>query len=68
MLMYLNECDVVELSGRVTPLFSQGGMNPCRESTVRNGTHSRQGSSQAVYRSVQDYSSVIERSGLEVPA
>jgi len=64
--MYLNECDVVELLRRVTPLLSQGDMVPCRESTVRNGTHSRQGSYQAVYRSVQDYSSVFERSGLEV--
>ncbi len=66
MLMYLNERDVVELMRRVTPLLSQGGMILCRESTVRNGTHLRQGSYQAVYRSVQDYSSVFERSGLEV--
>lgn len=68
MLMYLNECDVVELLRRVTPLLSQGGMIPYRESTVWNGTHSRQGSDQTAYRSVQDYSSVIERSGLQVPA
>ena len=64
--MYLNECAVVELLRRVTPLLSQSGMIPCRESTVWNGTHSRQGSYQTAYRSVQDYSSVIERSGLEV--
>jgi hypothetical protein len=50
MLMYLNECAVVELLRKVTPLLSQGGMIRCRESSVWNGTHSRQGSYQAVVR------------------
>ncbi len=66
MLMYLNERDVIELLRRVTPLLSPDGLVLCRESTVRTGTYSRQGTYQALYRSVQVYSSIFERSGLEV--
>jgi SAM-dependent methyltransferase len=66
MLMYLNESDVISLLERVTPHLEPGGIVLCRESTVRNGTLTRQGDYQVVYRSVQTYSSLFSKCGLSV--
>ena len=66
MLMYLNESDVISLLKRVTPHLEPGGIVLCRESTVRNGTLTRQGDYQVVYRSVQTYSSLFSKCGLSV--
>jgi trans-aconitate methyltransferase len=66
MLMYLNEGDVVALLERVTSFLEPGGIVLCRESTVRNGTLTRQGDYQVVYRSVQTYSSLFGKCGLSV--
>ncbi len=66
MLMYLNESDVISLLKRVTPFLEPGGIVLCRESTVRNGTLTRQGDYQVVYRSVQTYSSLFSKCGLSV--
>ena len=66
MLMYLNESDVISLLKRVTPHLEPGGIVLCRESTVRNGTLTRQGDYQVVYRSVQTYSSLFGKCGLSV--
>jgi SAM-dependent methyltransferase len=66
MLMYLNESDVIALLKRVTPFLEPGGIVLCRESTVRNGTLTRQGDYQVVYRSVQAYSSLFSKCDLSV--
>ena len=66
MLMYLNESDVIALLERVTPFLDPGGIVLCRESTVRNGTLTRQGDYQVVYRSPQTYSSLFGKCGLSV--
>ncbi len=66
MLMYLNEDDVIALLERVTPFLEPGGIVLCRESTVRNGTLTRQGDYQVVYRSVQSYTSLFEKCGLSL--
>ena len=66
MLMYLNESDVIALLERVTPFLEPGGIVLCRESTVRNGTLTRQGDYQVVYRSVQTYSSLFSKCDLSV--
>jgi len=66
ILMYLNEGDVVALLERVTSSLEPGGIVLCRESTVRNGTLTRQGDYQVVYRSVQTYSSLFGKCGLSV--
>lgn len=66
MLMYLNESDVISLLKRVTPHLEPGGIVLCRESTVRDGTLTRQGDYQVVYRSVQTYSSLFSKCGLSV--
>ena len=66
MLMYLNESDVIQLLERVTPFLEPGGIVLCRESTVRNGTLTRQGDYQAVYRSVADYGRIFEACQLSV--
>jgi protein-L-isoaspartate O-methyltransferase len=64
MLMYLNEGDVTALLKKVTPFLEPGGIVLCRESTVRNGTLTRQDDYQVVYRSVQTYTSLFEKCGL----
>ncbi len=66
MLMYLNESDAIKLLERVTHFLEPGGIVLCRESTVRNGTLTRQGDYQVVYRSVQTYSSLFSKCGLSV--
>ena len=66
MLMYLNEEDVVALLKRVTAFLDPGCIVLCRESTVRDGTLTRQGDYQVVYRSVQTYSSLFSKCGLSV--
>ena len=55
LLMYLNEEDVVALLRKLKSFLSPGGIILCRESTVRNGTITRDGDYQAVYRSVPTY-------------
>jgi SAM-dependent methyltransferase len=66
MLMYLNESDVISLLKRVTLFLEPGGIVLCRESTVRNGTLTRQDDYQVVYRSVQTYTSLFEKCGLSL--
>jgi SAM-dependent methyltransferase len=66
MLMYLNEGDVIALLKKVTPFLEPGGIVLCRESTVRNGTLTRQGDYQVVYRSVQTYTRLFEKCGLSL--
>jgi len=66
MLMYLNEGDVIALLDRVTPFLEPGGIVLCRESTVRNGTLTRQGDYQVVYRSVPAYTRLFEKCGLSL--
>jgi protein-L-isoaspartate O-methyltransferase len=66
MLMYLNDDDVIALLEKLTPFLEPGGIVLCRESTVRNGTLTRQGDYQVVYRSVQTYSSLFEKCGLSI--
>ena len=66
LLMYLNECDVIALLRKLNSFLSPGGFILCRESTVRNGTITREGEYQAVYRSVPVYHSLFNKCGLSV--
>ena len=66
MLMYLNEEDVISLLGKLIPSLQPGGIVLCRETTVRQGTTTRQGDYQAVYRSVADYERIFADSELSV--
>lgn len=66
LLMYLNECDVTNLLQKVTPYLEPNGVILCRESTVRNGTVTRQGTYQAVYRSVETYTQIFNKCDLSV--
>jgi trans-aconitate methyltransferase len=66
MLMYLKREDVISLLRRLIPFLEAGGMILCRETTVREGTVTRQGEYQAVYRSVASYSQIFEECGLTV--
>jgi SAM-dependent methyltransferase len=74
LLMYLNEADVIALLQRLAPLLNRGGIILCRESTVREGSETRQGEYQATYRSKQVYSELfngcdltVDRSEMNVP-
>ena len=66
MLMYLKTEDVISLLRKLIPFLEAGGMMLCRETTVREGTVTRQGEYQAVYRSVASYSRIFEECGLTV--
>jgi SAM-dependent methyltransferase len=66
MLMYLNEDDVISLLGNLIPSLQPGGIVLCRETTVRQGTITRQGDYQAVYRSVADYERIFAACELSV--
>lgn len=66
ILMYLNECDVINLLQKVTSYLKPNGVILCRESTVRNGTVTRKGTYQAVYRSVKTYTQIFNQGGLAV--
>ena len=66
MLMYLNEEDVISLLGKLFPSLQPGGIVLCRETTVRQGTTTRQGDYQAVYRSVADYERIFTECELSV--
>lgn len=66
MLMYLNEEDVVSLLRRLAPRLAPGAKLLCRETTVRRGEVTRQGTYQAVYRSVSTYTKLFEECGLSV--
>ena len=66
MLMYLNEEDVISLLRRLTPSLEPGGLILCRETTVRQGTITRQGDYQAVYRSVADYERIFTACALSI--
>lgn len=66
LLMYLNENDVIALLHKLKSFLSPGGIILCRETTVRNGTVTREGDYQAVYRSVPTYLSLFNRCGLTV--
>ena len=66
LLMYLNEEDVVALLRKLISSLQPGGIILCRETTVRQGTLSRQSEYQAIYRSVAIYRRIFEESGLRV--
>jgi len=66
LLMYLNEKDVVALLQKLKSFLAPGGIILCRESTVRNGTVTRNGEYQAVYRSVPTYLGLFNSCGLTV--
>ena len=66
LLMYLKTEDVISLLRKLIPFLEAGGMILCRETTVREGTVTRQGEYQAVYRSVASYSRIFEEVGLTV--
>lgn len=68
MLMYLNTEDVITLLRRLVPFLESGGRILCRETTIREGTDTRPGVYQAVYRSVSEYARIFEASGLKVVA
>jgi SAM-dependent methyltransferase len=59
LLMYLNEEDVISLLKRLTSLLRPGGVILCRETTVLQGTITRQGDYQAVYRSLALYEKIF---------
>ncbi|MGB0582593.1 MAG: class I SAM-dependent methyltransferase [Limisphaerales bacterium] len=64
LLMYLNDEDVIQLLQRLLPLLRAGGIVLCRESTVREGTETREGEYQATYRSVAVYEPLFQAGGL----
>lgn len=66
LLMYLNECDVIALLRKLKSFLDPGGIILCRESTIRNGTVTRSGDYQAVYRSVSTYHSLFKKCDLSV--
>ena len=66
LLMYLNENDVVALLKKLKSFLNPGGVILCRETTVRNGTITRDGEYQAIYRSVLTYLSLFNRCDLTV--
>jgi SAM-dependent methyltransferase len=66
LLMYLNEEDVTSLLEKLIPFLRSGGIVLCRETTVRQGTTTRQGDYQAVYRSVADYERIFAECELSV--
>ena len=66
LLMYLNEEDVISLLRKLVPSLQPGGIILCRETTVRQGTTTRQGNYQAVYRNVADYERVFAECELSV--
>jgi len=66
MLMYLNEEDVISLLGKLNSFLRSGGIILCRETTVRQGTTTRQGDYQAVYRSVADYERIFAACELSI--
>ena len=66
MLMYLNESDVIALLCKLSPFIEKGGAILCRETTVRKGILVRNGTYQAVYRSVKTYTDIFEECGLTV--
>jgi trans-aconitate methyltransferase len=66
MLMYLKTEDVIALLRKLVPFLEAGGMILCRETTVREGSITRHGEYQAVYRSVASYSRIFEEAGLSV--
>ena len=61
LLMYLNEADVIKLLNRLTPLLTTSGIILCRESTVTEGSESRQEEYQATYRSKQVYTELFHQ-------
>ncbi len=66
MLMYLNDEDVISLLGKLIPTLQQGGLVVCRETTVRQGTTTRQGDYQAVYRRVAEYERIFSACELSI--
>ena len=64
LLMYLNENDAIALLKKLKPFLAPEGIILCRESVARNGTVTREGDYQAVYRSVPTYVSLFNRCGL----
>ena len=66
LLMYLNEADVISLLKRLTSFLQPGGLILCRETTIRQGTITRQGDYQAVYRSVANYERIFTACALSI--
>jgi trans-aconitate methyltransferase len=68
MLMYLNTDDVIVLLRKLVPFLESGGTVLCRETTIREGTDTRTGRYQAIYRSENEYVRIFKAAGLEVAA
>ncbi len=66
MLMYLNRADAIALLRRLDELLDSGGRIILRESTVRKGIETRNGSYQVVYRSPAEYASIVAEAGLRL--
>ena len=66
LLMYLNESDLIALLRKMKSYLNPGGIILCRETTVRNGTVTREGDYQAIYRSVPTYHSLFSKCSLSV--
>ncbi|NOX99129.1 MAG: class I SAM-dependent methyltransferase [Verrucomicrobia bacterium] len=64
LLMYLNESDLIALLRKMKSYLNPGGIILCRETTVQNGTVTREGDYQAIYRSVPTYHSLFSKCGL----
>jgi len=63
LCMYLNDADVVALLNSLRDRLSDRGSIILRESTVRHGVAVASGDYQAVYRSVNSYQRLFEKSG-----
>ncbi len=66
LLMYLNDRDIASLLRKLIPHLEPGAIVLCRESTIRHGTHTKQGDYQVVYRSVETYQSILSDAGFDV--
>ena len=66
LLMYLNNEDAISLLQKLIPFLQPRGIILCRETTVRQGTTTRQGDYQAVYRSNDDYEQIFVACELSV--
>jgi trans-aconitate methyltransferase len=66
LLMYLNDIDVVGLLRKIRPCLGPSNLVICRESTIRDGSVTRDGEYQVVYRSVSAYERMFREAGFVV--
>lgn len=66
LLMYLNDSDVVDLLRKLRPRLGPENLVICRESTIREGSLTRNGAYQVIYRSVPTYERMFQEAGFEV--